>query len=90
MFEIDIKLEDNHRRTNKSYLKLNPSPFLQPMMGFPIEWTGKLNDIDLIIVQLSQSCYDEQDFIFKVFPQEYNYLKGQIIKSIHLKMNKIN
>ncbi|HEY2584079.1 MAG TPA: hypothetical protein VGI43_19885 [Mucilaginibacter sp.] len=52
-------------------------------ISYPILWSGFLNNEKIIVKQLSVSSSHITDFEFVEYPEQYAYLKGEIMTAIN-------
>ena len=77
---INKTFDDNKQpKPYQSTIVLSPDKELSYQTKGPILWSGKLNSSDIEIIQ--PHIHDDylQDFEFKTFPSEYDYLKTKIV-----------
>lgn len=91
MWQINSKFEDDFQPLGKSSFYLKTNSNLSPYnIEYPISWTGFINNIEIEIIQISQSAFEVNDFEFITFPEKYSYVKNSIAKSINNYLKTLN
>jgi hypothetical protein len=91
MWRISERFDDDNHYPRKASINLNPDKDLNPYtIAYPLIWTGYVAGQQVEIIQISNSASFINDFDFKVFPENYNFIKSDIIKHIHICLNTLN
>ena len=69
--------------TPREYVKLTPNKALFPGHFIaPIKWIGFVGNNEVEIIQISNTAYCQSDFNFIKYPDEFDFLKDEIVKGI--------
>jgi len=91
MWLISERFDDDNFYPRKSSINLKPDQALNPYtITYPLNWTGFVAGHKVEIVQLSNSTSSINDFDFKLFPINYEFVKADIIRHIHSSLNTLN
>ena len=91
MWQISERFDDDNYYPRKSSINLNADKALNPYtITYPLIWTGYVAGQEVEIIQISNSASSKNDFDFKVFPANYNFIKADIVKHIHTCLNTLN
>lgn len=78
---------DYSKHENVSYFRLESDQEMNPFKWSPpINWKGRVNNIDVSFIQTSHSGASRYDYDFNGFPKELEGAISYIIKSIDAKM----
>ena len=83
MWEIVMTVPDPKSPiTYESLLMLKADKVITDQTRGAISWVGKVNGIDVEIIQPSILSYEIDEFEFMVFPRQYEYLKYAVVTAI--------
>jgi hypothetical protein len=91
MWQIDGRIQDSNSPRGQASIFLNANKPLTPWEFIPpITWTGLVNEQEVEIVQKSAHAFSIINFDFKIFPDKYSHLKGDIVHLIDKKLRKLD